>query len=61
MDSFFWFETINLEWSIVYNEGSQVMFSNKVAFLPLKIIFVSANIVDPDEMLHDAENLLTGT
>ena len=36
------------------------MFSNKVAFLPLKIIFVLANIVDPDEMLHDAENLLTG-
>ena len=45
-----WFDTINLEWSIVYIEGSQVMHSKKI----LKIVSAIANSVDPDEMLHYA-------
>ena len=44
MDSFVWFDTMNLGWSIVYIEGSQVIIS-------LKIAFVIGNSVDPDEML----------
>ena len=39
MDSSFWFEAINLEWSIVYTEGSQVIIYTK------KIVFVIANSV----------------
>ena len=50
MDSSFWFDTIILEWSIVYTciEGSQVIISNNNVFIFLKIVFVLAN----SEMLH---------
>ena len=48
MDSTFWSDAINLGWSIVYTEGSQV----KIVLLSLKIVFVIANSVDPDEMPH---------
>ena len=43
-------------WSIVHIEGSQVIISKNVVFLPLKIDFFLANSVDPDddEMLHNA-------
>ena len=51
-DSFFWFYTINLGWSIIYNEEPHVKISNKIIFLSLKIISVSANSVDPEEMSH---------
>ena len=51
MDSSFWFDTVNLGWSIVNIEGSQVIkFPN--CFSSLKITFVLANSVDPDEILH---------
>ena len=57
MDSSLWIDTINFEWSIVYIEGSQVKFPNKIVFDSLNISFVLANsvliiltIVDPDEM-----------
>ena len=40
--------TIKLGWSIVYIEGS------KVVFVSLKIYFVLANSADPDEMPHYA-------
>ena len=33
--------------------GHRLYFSNKIVFLSLKIIFVMANSVDPDEMQHD--------
>ena len=46
--------TIKSEWSIIYMEGSQVMFSKNIVFLSLKIDFVLANSEDPNEMLHDA-------
>ena len=49
MDSSFWFDAINLGWSIVYIEGSQVILYEQIVFLPLKIVFVLANNVDPDE------------
>ena len=32
--------------------GHRVLFQNKIVFLSLKIVFVLANSVDPDEMLH---------
>ena len=56
MDSSFWFDTINLGWSIVYIEWSHVIISKniKIGFLSLKIVFVLANSVDPDDMLHNA-------
>ena len=45
MDSSFYFDTIHLGWSIVYIEGSQVIISNQIVFLSLKIVIVFANIV----------------
>ena len=54
MDSSFWFETINLGWSIVYIKESQVIISKLIVFLTLKIIFVLANSADSDEMPHYA-------
>ena len=53
--SFWWIDTINLEWPIVYTEGSQIIISKR-NFISLKIIVVLANIysVDTDEMLHYA-------
>ena len=46
---------IKLGCSIVYIEGLQVIISQKdIAFLSLKIIFILANSVDPEEMLHNA-------
>ena len=51
MDSSYWFDTINFEWSIVYIEGPQVIFQKNI-FLSLKIIFHLENSVDPDEMPH---------
>ena len=42
-------------WSIIYNEGSQVIISPKnIVFLSLKIGFIIANSADPDEMPHYA-------
>ena len=51
MDSSFWFETINLRRSIVFIRGHRLFFPNKIIFLYLKIFYVLANGVDPDEML----------
>ena len=44
-------------WSIVYIEGSKDVISKKILyFFPdLKVGFVLANHVDPDEMPHKAE------
>ena len=36
----------------MYIEGHRLLFPNKIAFLSLKIVFVLANSVDPDEMPH---------
>ena len=33
--------------------GHRLYFPNKVVFLSLKIVFVVANSVDPDDMLHN--------
>ena len=54
MDSSLWFDAINLEWSISYIKGSQVIFPNKTEILSQKTNFVLPNSVDPDEMLHYA-------
>ena len=54
IDSSFWFDTINLEWFIVYIEGLHVIFCKQIVILSLKIIFVLANSVDPNEMPHNA-------
>ena len=54
MDNSIRCDTIALGWSIVYIEGSQVIFLNIIEFFPLKIVFVFANSVDPDEMPHNA-------
>ena len=32
--------------------GHRFLFQNKIVFLSLKIVFVLANSVDPDEMPH---------
>ena len=50
MDSSFWFDAINLGWSIVYIEESQVTIS---ILFKTEIVFVLANSVDHDEMLHN--------
>ena len=46
------FDTAKSGWSIVHIEGSQVIISKNIIFLSLKIDFVIANSVDPDEMPH---------
>ena len=46
------FDPVKSGWSIVYNEGSQVIISNNIVFLSLKIDLVFANSADLDEMLH---------
>ena len=51
MDFSFWFDIINLEWSIKYIKGPRLYFTSKIVFLSLKTVFVLANSVDPDEML----------
>ena len=48
MDSSFRIETINFGRSIVYI--NRLLFQNKIVFLSLKIVFILANRVDPDEM-----------
>ena len=51
MDSSFSFDMMNLEWSIVHIEGTQVIiFKENCIFL--KMVFVLATSVDPDEMPH---------
>ena len=52
MDSSFWFGTIYLGLPIVHVEGSQAIFSKYIIFPSLKMGFVSANSVDPNEMMH---------
>ena len=47
------FDTVKSGWSIVYIEGSQVIISINYC-ISLKIFFVIANCVDPDEMQHYA-------
>ena len=46
------FDTSKSGWSIVYNEGSQVIIFKIIVFISLKIDFVLANSVEPDEMTH---------
>ena len=43
---------MHLGWSIVYIDGSQVIISKNIVFISMKMDFVLANSVDPDEMLH---------
>ena len=45
MDVSFWFDTINFEWPIVYNNESHVI----IKFFSLKNVFDLAKIVDPDK------------
>ena len=53
MDSPFWFSVIKWEWPIVYINGvTDYNFQIKLHFS--EIVFVLANSVDPDEMLHYA-------
>ena len=44
MDSFFWFDRMDLRRSIVYIEGSQFKNSNKFVVRFLKIDFVLATV-----------------
>ena len=54
MNSSFWFTTINLGWSVVIciAKGSRFNLQMKLDLFLLKISFVLANRVDPDEMPH---------
>ena len=52
MNSSLWIETINFGRSIVSSMGHRLLFQNKIVFLSLKIVFVLAISVDPDEMPH---------
>ena len=55
MNSSSWIDAINLEWSLVKFKVSQVTISKiKLQLFSLKITFVLANSVDPDEMPHYA-------
>ena len=44
------FDTVKSGWSVLYIEGSKVIFSKKFVFLLFKINFVLAYSADPDEM-----------
>ena len=44
------FNTIKSGWSIVYIEANKVIITKNIDFLSLKINFVLANSVHPDEM-----------
>ena len=53
MDSSFWFDTINLGYSIcTYLGVFGYNFHKNIVFFCLKIFFTFTNSVDPDEMLH---------
>ena len=52
MDPSFWFDILNLGWSIVYIDGSQVIHVISKSFSVGR--FALANSVDPYEMPHDA-------
>ena len=54
MDSSLWFDKLNLEWSIVYYEGSQVIISQLNCIPFSEIVFVLANSVEFDEKLQYA-------
>ena len=54
MDSSFWFDTLNLEWSIVYILGCQVITKKNFVFFLSEDVFIFTNSVDTDEMPHDA-------
>ena len=44
MDSSFWFDTINLVWSIVYIDGvTGYHFQTEIVFLSVKIVFILSN------------------
>ena len=44
--------SIKSGWSILYIERLQIIISENIIFLSLKIDFVYANSADPDEMPH---------
>ena len=46
------FDTIKSGMSILYVEGMHAIISKNIVCFSLKIDFVFANSVDPDEMLH---------
>ena len=54
MDSFFWFDTINLGLSIVSYLGVSGYNKKKSVFCCLKILITLTNSIDPDEMPHYA-------
>ena len=58
IDSSFWFDTNNLEWSIVYIKGCQVIiFITYCVVFYLKIFFMYTYSVDSDEMQHYADEM----
>ena len=52
-----------INYAPLYTEGSQVIikFPHKNVFISLTISFVISNSVDPDEMLHYAEECIGDT
>ena len=54
MNSSFWIDAINLECSMIEKSGHRLQFLNRITVFSLKIIFVLANSVYPDEMPHYA-------
>ena len=52
MHSLLWLDAIKLGWPIVYIKGSQAIISNFNLFLSQKVVFILANSVYPDGMLH---------
>ena len=54
MGSSYWFDNINLVWSIVYILGVSGCDFLKNVFFCLKFFFTLKNSVDPDEMPHYA-------
>ena len=54
MNSSFSFDSINLGWSIVYIEGSQIKILIKSVLISLNIVFVFTSSAGPKEMQHDA-------
>ena len=50
--SFVGLKQVTWEGPLTTSMGHRLLFQNKIVFLSLKIVFVLANSVDPDEMPH---------
>ena len=53
MEFHFWFDAYTWDGPLYILRGHRLLFPHRSVFLLLKILFVIANSVDPDEMPHN--------